>query len=164
MKNIIYAIILSLMPSVSYADGYVNEYATIVSVQPIYKDNYVPVSERICRDVEVPIYENRRGSTGDTLAGAIVGGLIGNQFGNGSGKDAMTMLGAIVGADAASNKRDAVIGYRVERRCEYVESYVNQPLINHYRIQFEYNGKHYTQDTNSRYEVGQRVRVNTTLR
>lgn len=33
-----------------------------------------------------------------TLVGGAVGGLVGNQFGQGSGKDAMTALGAVVGA------------------------------------------------------------------
>lgn len=33
-----------------------------------------------------------------TMVGGALGGLAGNQFGEGSGKDAMTALGAVVGA------------------------------------------------------------------
>jgi uncharacterized protein YcfJ len=164
MKNIVAAIMFSLVPFASYADGYVANQAVIVSVQPVYQDNYVATSERVCRNVEVPVYERRRGSSGDVLAGAIVGGVIGNQFGSGSGRDAMTVLGAIVGADAASNQRDVFVGYRIEQRCDRVETYVNQPVLTHYRIQYEYNGQHYVQDTRTHYTVGQRVRISPSLR
>lgn len=37
-----------------------------------------------------------------TLAGAIIGGAIGNQFGGGSGKDILTTAGAGAGAVAGS--------------------------------------------------------------
>ena len=38
-----------------------------------------------------------------TLGGALIGGVIGHQFGGGSGQDAATILGAIIGASAASD-------------------------------------------------------------
>jgi surface antigen len=38
-----------------------------------------------------------------TLGGAVVGGIIGNQFGSGSGKDAATILGVILGSQWGSN-------------------------------------------------------------
>jgi len=40
----------------------------------------------------------------NSLGGAIVGGIIGNQFGGGSGKDIATAVGALVGASAAHGK------------------------------------------------------------
>lgn len=39
-----------------------------------------------------------------TFGGALVGGIIGNQFGGGSGKDIATILGAMVGGSVASNR------------------------------------------------------------
>ena len=36
------------------------------------------------------------------VAGGLVGGIVGNQFGGGSGRDAMTALGAVGGAAAGS--------------------------------------------------------------
>ncbi|QBF84557.1 glycine zipper 2TM domain-containing protein [Shewanella maritima] len=37
-----------------------------------------------------------------TFGGALIGGLIGNQFGSGRGKDAATVLGALIGGRAAN--------------------------------------------------------------
>jgi len=39
-----------------------------------------------------------------TFGGALVGGVIGNQFGGGSGRDVATILGAIVGSSMANNR------------------------------------------------------------
>lgn len=39
-----------------------------------------------------------------TFGGALVGGVIGNQFGGGSGKDIATVLGAIAGGAIANNR------------------------------------------------------------
>ena len=52
-------------------------------------------------------YSQGNASTGDVLAGAIIGGVIGNQFGKGKGNDAATVLGAIIGADTQI-KRTAI--------------------------------------------------------
>ena len=38
------------------------------------------------------------------FGGALVGGLIGNQFGGGSGRDIATVLGAIIGGNIAHNR------------------------------------------------------------
>ena len=94
-----------------------------VHVQDHYKTHIVkiPHQEMVCHDVQVPIYgKTGDASTFDTLGGAIIGGVIGNQFGAGSGKDALTVLGAIAGADYANKnmKRDGVIGYQTEERCK----------------------------------------------
>ena len=39
-----------------------------------------------------------------TFGGALIGGVIGNQFGGGSGKDVATILGAIIGGSIANNR------------------------------------------------------------
>ncbi len=38
-----------------------------------------------------------------TLGGGVIGGIIGNQFGSGSGKDVATILGVIIGSQWGSN-------------------------------------------------------------
>ncbi|WP_260258870.1 glycine zipper 2TM domain-containing protein [Vibrio intestinalis] len=48
----------------------------------------------------------------ETFLGAVVGGLIGNQFGGGSGKEVATAVGAVAGASIARNRANQV--YRVE--------------------------------------------------
>lgn len=112
-----------------------------------YVTNSTPKTERVCQEVQVPVYGQRPASTGDALAGALIGGAIGNQFGNGSGKDAMTVLGAILGADAANkNGSRQIVGYTSETRCENQTVYVSteQRVYSHSTITFIENGKSYT--------------------
>jgi uncharacterized protein YcfJ len=108
------------------------------------------------------VYKNvQGGSTGDVLAGAIIGGAIGNQFGGGSGKDAMTVLGAIVGADVAGRQgnRQQVAGYRNEVQCEYHTEYQDQRVVDGYIVYFRY-GQHVGSVVTDRYyEVGDRIRI-----
>ena len=46
-----------------------------------------------------------------------IGGVIGNQFGNGNGKDILTVLGVILGAKSADKTEQRIIGYNKVRRC-----------------------------------------------
>lgn len=145
MKTLIMtAVVLAGLTSTVHAQsvrGTVQDHFKTVS-------NSVPKTERICTDIEVPIYGQGPASTGDALAGAIIGGAIGNQFGNGSGKDAMTVLGAIIGADAANKRggQQRIIGYTTETRCENQTVYINtdQRVYSHSTITFIDNGKTYT--------------------
>jgi uncharacterized protein YcfJ len=108
-----------------------------------------PIRANECVNVDVPIYGQKPASTGDAVAGAIIGGLIGNQFGEGKGKDAMTVLGAIAGADAASrNTRNQIIGYRTERQCSEVIRYKDETVrrYSHSTATFVVDGKRYTVD------------------
>ncbi len=50
----------------------------------------------------------------ETLLGAIVGGLIGNQFGDGHGREVATAVGAIAGGSFAHNSANQA--YRVDYR------------------------------------------------
>jgi len=108
----------------------------------------IPSTERICETVEVPIYGNVRGqaSTGDTVLGAIIGGAIGNQVGGGSGKDAATVLGAIVFSDIANkraNRQQVITGYRQQQQCynETTYSRVEEEVYSHSTIQFKKDGQ-----------------------
>jgi uncharacterized protein YcfJ len=121
------------------------------TIEDIYVKETVsnPVRVNECRDVDVPIYgtRDRRGSDGDVLAGALIGGAIGNQFGSGSGQDAMTVLGAIVGANRAANQTtEEIVGYRTERQCFeeviYQDSRVRK--YSHSTITFTVDGKRHT--------------------
>ena len=81
-----------------------------------------PVEE--CSMVDVPVYGmvNRPASSGEVLGGAIIGGLIGNQFGKGDGKTAMTALDAIVGGSSGGERKTerVIVSYTKERRCTTV--------------------------------------------
>jgi len=65
-------------------------FGSIVSVRNI-------TNEELIRD---------RNNGWHTFGGAIIGGIIGNQFGGGSGKDVATILGAIIGGSVANNSQE----------------------------------------------------------
>lgn len=148
MKNLLSAGFISVVLA---APAYAN------SVNARVEDKYqtvvrnTPQTERICQTVEVPIYGTVQGqsSTGDALVGAIIGGAIGNQFGGGSGKDAATVLGAIVGADVANKRgssQQVITGYRLEQQCRNVTSYttVEEEVYSHSTITWTEHGRTFT--------------------
>ena len=142
--------------------------ATISRVDPIYTNSTVNTPRNICQNVEVPIYGNvqRRSSDGEVLGGAIIGGVIGNQFGSGQGKDIMTVLGAIMGANSQQGGKTSqvVTGYRLEQQVQTVYDSHNEKTIKHYKIWFTWNGHEGTAMTYNKYQVGNRIPVEVSLR
>lgn len=148
MKTLFAAAAVALMSTSAFA----NEAAKDVRIFDHTKTvtTNVPITRQTCQNVQVPIYGQvqRRGSNGEVLGGAIIGGVIGNQFGSGQGKDAMTILGAILGANSQSVQQgNQVTGYTVERRCTDNVSYDSQTqeVYSHSTIRFTVNGYRYVQ-------------------
>lgn len=77
-----------------------------------------------CFTVQVPVYGtiNRPASSVEILGGVVAGGVIGNQFGGGSGKTALTALGAIAGGNIGAGRKteQAIVGYNPARRCKTI--------------------------------------------
>ena len=79
-------------------------------------------SKVVCRNVELQRNSRDPNRIAGTATGAVVGGLLGNQVGGGSGKKIATVAGAVAGGAVGrnvqgrsqENKGDRV----VERRCE----------------------------------------------
>lgn len=129
---------------------------TLVTAEAIrgeVTDHYVnrtvsqPYTTQECQNVRVPVYGQSNSDAADALIGALIGGAIGNQFGAGSGKDAMTILGAIAGADSTRGSRQ-IVGYREERQCTDVVNYTSETVrsYSHSTITFKSNGQTYTFD------------------
>lgn len=159
IKNIL-TIAAVFSASTAMADGYNSRQGVVVDVEAVYSNSIEYVVQEQCFEQQTPIYQNRNGSSGDVLAGALIGGAIGNQFGSGDGKDAMTILGAIVGADAASRPRQEIAGYVSEWRCEMVEIPQETQMFHHYQITYRMDGKLYRVNTDRIFEVGQRITIN----
>jgi uncharacterized protein YcfJ len=138
MKNFILSSVLVLVATPVWAEYPVN--AKITDHFKIATRD-VPVTEHVCETVNIPIYGGS--NTGDTIAGAIIGGAMGNQFGGGSGKDAMTVLGAIVGADVANRNSQNVTGYRQKRQCQDVTTYITkqEEIYSHSTISWRENNR-----------------------
>jgi uncharacterized protein YcfJ len=60
----------------------------------------------------------RDGNAGGTVAGAVIGGLLGNQVGGGNGKKAATAAGAVVGGVIGNKVDKNHVGGRVVSRTE----------------------------------------------
>jgi len=95
--------------------------------------------------VQVPAQDRSNHLIG-TVAGGVVGGVVGNQFGGGSGKTALTVLGAVGGALA---------GREIERN-------INEKTVTRYQLVARTNdGQTHTfrSDSPFPYSVGQAIRV-----
>lgn len=106
--------------------------------------NSTPTTQRICFDVEVPIYGNtgNGASAGDVLGGMIIGGILGKGIsGNDQGAAAGAVLGGMVSADKKQN-RQQIVGYRIENRCRNETTYTTETreVYSHSEMSFSYNG------------------------
>lgn len=108
-------------------------------------------TETVCKDVYV---QQDKGSwtdgpsgalkgDGDAIAGALIGGLIGNQFGGGRGKDVMTGLGVIVGSNVANGTSKRNGGTIKRTICDEVPQYQRVKQINGWNVTYMYEGRHY---------------------
>ncbi len=77
--------------------------------EPVFTEVYESVELKDCYPESY--YERGGADALETLLGASVGALIGNQFGQADGKTAATIGGAIVGGSLASSKKTES-GYR----------------------------------------------------
>lgn len=141
-------------------------YARVVDVEPIVRLVTVQRPRQECWDEVVYVPENRRvGVAGPTLAGGLIGGAIGRQFGSGSGRDAMTLIGALAGSAVASERaarNRAYAGQPTARattveRCEVSTERFTEERIEGYWVTYQYRGRRHTIRT---YEPpGERVRL-----
>lgn len=121
-------------------------------------------------------------STG-TVLGGIVGAAIGNQVGDGDGRRAATVAGALLGSAIArdsyrdrgysqhndyNNYNNYDNGYgrdsgyqretvRYEQRCRSVQDYREDDRVVGYSVRYDYNGQLYTTQTS--YHPGSTIRV-----
>jgi uncharacterized protein YcfJ len=149
-------------------------YAPVVGVQPIVR--YVTV-ERPRRECwEETVYQPHPGArplsvAGPTIAGGLLGGVIGHQFGSGSGRDAMTILGTLVGSAVANQHAVRNQLYRSGglqavavpvQRCEVVSERVREERIDGYDVTYEYAGQLYR--TRLPQDPGDRVQLRVSVR
>jgi uncharacterized protein YcfJ len=141
-------------------------YAPVVSVRPIVRYVTVERPRQECwQDVEYrSAVPGRVAAT--TLAGGIVGAAIGRQFGDGSGRDALTLMGAIAGSAVAHERAvrrnaDSVYAVPVER-CRVVNERFTDEVIEGYDVVYRYHGRAYSMRTAE--HPGSRVALEMNLR
>ena len=114
-------------------------------------DHYKSVVKQVPYEVEV--CKRVRQGTGDGSAtneiiGAIFGGVIGNQFGEGDGKDAMTLAGMFLGASLAHDDELAQGPGVITTKC-YIETRYDESVrkvYSHSTLTTKIRGKKYKFD------------------
>jgi len=146
------------------ADNSFSDRARVISSEPEYETIRINEPVERCWNERVH-HRGRPGSDSytPTIAGAIVGGVVGNQFGKGSGKDAMTVAGALLGASVGNDlgKRPGRAYVSSERRCELVDNFREHEELVGYRVKYRYNGKIF--HTRTPYDPGRYLDVRVSV-
>lgn len=112
----------------------------ITSSTPVYVDMIISEPFENCYLQE---FRSSNSSATDQIIGGILGGAIGNQFGDGSGKDVMTVAGALLGASIANDNYSSP-HYSTREVCETSYRDVKKTVLSHYDIIYMFNEKSYT--------------------
>ena len=145
MKIILKSIVVIsffIASQLAFAGSFVDS-ATVNSVEKVYKQYMVEEPYQDCY-IKETLQQSGDGSATNEIMGAILGGAIGNQFGEGDGKEAMTLAGIFLGASIANDAEKANSTGRVVVRQEVCENKVRQKIekrLSHYKINVEYEGR-----------------------
>lgn len=145
------------------------EYARVVAVEPLVQRVSVQVPVRECYESYATAPAGGHGSTVvPTVAGGVVGGLIGDRFGGGSGRDAMRMLGVLVGAsighDSAVRRQQyagGTVSYPVSECTTRYENRIDERVTG-YNVTYDYHGRRYM--TRTDHHPGNRIPVSVDVR
>ncbi len=146
------------------------DYARVVSSEPIIRYVTISTPVRECwQDTEYYTVDRRgNGSAVSTLFGAVIGGVIGHQFGSGRGNDVATVAGTLIGAAVGNNSAHRRYGHtttqysRPVERCKTVITERQEERIDGYNVVYRYNGQKYA--TRMPYDPGRELRIRVDIR
>ncbi|MGE4576845.1 MAG: hypothetical protein AAEF61_07710 [Candidatus Pseudothioglobus sp.] len=167
MKIILKSIVVIsffITSQLAFAGSFVDS-ATVTSVEKVYKQYRVDEPYQDCYIKETLQTGDGSGSATNEIMGAILGGAIGNQFGEGDGKDIMTLAGIFLGASIANDAEKANSTGQVVVSQEVCENKVRQKIVkrlSHYKINVDYNG-HNVSYTSNRRPYDDVVKVKVTI-
>ena len=146
MKMIIKSLLLaSLFLGTQLAmAGSFTDYATVTSVEKVYKQYMTEEPYQECYIKETLQQNTGDGSATNEIMGAILGGAIGNQFGEGEGKEVMTLAGIVLGASMANDAEKANSTGQVVVSQEVCETKVKTSFVkklSHYLVHIDYEGR-----------------------
>ena len=127
--------------------------ASVVSVDKVYKQVRVEEPYKECY-IKETVQNTGDGSATNEIIGGIIGGAIGNQFGEGDGKEVMTLAGILMGASIANDaEKAAANGTQKVVSQEVCENKVRQKIekrLSHYKVTVDYNGREVSFSTKRR--------------
>jgi len=144
----------------------------VLSAEPVFQTVSVNHPQQRCWDERVEEHHGghyyRAPPPGAGLAGAVIGGVIGNQLGRGHEDRALaTATGAVVGgaisrgASSRTHYEPETVTSHTERRCDVVDHYQNHREVVGYRVRYEYDGKTFWTET--RDDPGKWVQVHVSV-
>jgi len=139
--------------------------ARVTHVEPIYTTVRVATPQRECTSRSYRNKNHSQKSYTSTIAGSIVGGVVGNQFGGGSGKKIMTVAGALLGGSVGRDlgyQSSSYSNYDGGENCHITERYHQEERINSYSVTYRYQGKTYTTEMDR--HPGKRIPVEVSVR
>jgi len=152
--------------------GPIYDYADVISAKPIVRYVTVTTPVKECwEDVEYYTVNKRPPGVGaSTLFGAIIGGVVGHQFGSGHGNDAATVAGTMIGAtmgNRSAYKRHpgeygVVQHSRPVKRCETQYREHQEERVDGYDVLYRYHGQRYS--TRMQHDPGPKMRVRVDVR
>ena len=135
-------VFLLSVTQMSFAGSFLDS-ATVVSVDKVYKQYRVEEPYQDCY-IKETVQNNGDGSATNEIIGGVIGGAIGNQFGDGDGKDIMTLAGILMGASIANDaEKAAANGKQTIVSQEVCEKKIRQKIekrLSHYKVTVDYNG------------------------
>jgi len=150
--------------------GPIYDYAVVLSSRPIVRYVTVTTPVKECWD-DVEYYTVNHRPPGEgirTLAGALIGGVVGHQIGSGSGNDAATVAGALIGGtignrSAYKNGNYGPVQYsRPVKRCETKYRDHQEKRVDGYDVVYRYHGQKYA--TRMPKDPGRKIRIRVDIR
>ncbi len=153
--------VVLLFPALANGHHEREDWANVLEARPVTETLQIPADQEVCWDEQVQYRVPERRSATPLIFGAIIGGVIGNQFGGGSGQDLMTAAGAALGtsiaADQQARRHPPRYHSSMERRCRVDRHWRTEERIVAWDVTYEYLGEVY--QTRMRDEPGDRIPV-----
>lgn len=134
MKKAIASLFVAFVAAAAFNANAKDVTANIVNVTPVYSDR---VQETQVCDVIQGGQQQQSAVNPGSIIGGIAGALLGGEVGNGNGRVAMSALGAVTGALAGD--RVAQRSTQPQQVCRWVQR--NEQQITGYRVVYAYEGE-----------------------
>lgn len=138
--------------------------ARVVSAIPVYETVRYPVDEQVCWQERVwqeRAWRKQHHSAAPVILGAVIGGVVGNQFGGGHGRTALTVAGVAIGGTVGHRVSSHNNPYRQypysSTRCEIQRHWRTEQRISAWDVMYRYHGRIY--HTRTLDEPGRKIRV-----